>query len=177
MLELIVASVLSASQPADFSEAVGRWQVLGDTSVGACLVMPVEDGSTSLAIVAPAASSEITFVLRNDAWMSVETGDVDLTAAFFNEGGSLRDLWRLSAVGVAHDAGGPLVRFSINRSRNDSESFAENLGQADGLGFFIGKVPIATFDLDGSKVMLDKLRMCRSTLRINPDFDPFADGR
>lgn len=160
--------------PVAFQEQVGVWKVRGGPGLGACIATSPAQGGTVLTIASFAARETLSFALQNAAWKSLVDGDLRVRATFMNAARKITDLWDLDSIGTSETNGGPRINFEILRSRNDGVSFVDQFRTADSIMFWRGTVPIATFDLKNSGSLIDALLRCRTSVRVDKSFDPFA---
>jgi len=149
--------------------------VAGDPELGSCLAtMPPAWNNARLMIVAAGAEKEYRFALANDAWRSLEDGDLTLQAAFVDREEDVSDVWSLSTTATSGSNGGPRINWTILRAKNDGANFVDQMRTGYALWFLVDEVPIAKFNLDRSAAALDALDRCRSAIRVDENFDPFA---
>jgi hypothetical protein len=161
-------------QPAAFNRTIGAWQIAGDVSVGACIMVLERVGPTSLSVASVPGASDLVFSLSNNAWRSLkDDAPGKLVAQLFSRG-ELSDMWTLSIVSYNSASRGPVINFTIERAVNDGASFIDQFSESDAISFYRDKVPVAHFDLSGSAAGIKELLACRSYLRADPNFDPFA---
>ena len=161
--------------PVAYNRQVGQWHVVGDRALGACILSLEAPGRTQLRVAATGQQAELVFSLKNNAWKSLPDDKEGRLWAHFSTGRTLTDSWNLSVVSYNSDERGPVLNFTIDRAKNDGASFIEQFSAADSVSFFREKVPVATFDLQGSSQGIGLLVGCRAYLRADPSFDPFAE--
>ncbi|WJY18688.1 hypothetical protein QQS45_00085 [Alteriqipengyuania flavescens] len=168
-------AVQDGQRAVTFQQTDGEWTVVGDAGLGVCLMrFPEHYNGSALTVFAHGSRNAYDFALSNPAWSSLETGDVELQAILLDSAGDIRDIWTLDAAGTAEEDGGPRINWRILRAANDGAQFDQQLREATTIWFGHEGVPFAQFDLSGSNNAFGMLDACRSHLRTDPSFDPFA---
>jgi hypothetical protein len=160
------------------NQLIGSWRIVGDTELGACLAQRERLRGTELSIAVTPSDDHYQFVLRNDAWVSLtDSENFRITATFVGVNGKITDLWSLDSTSTSVEKGGPRINFSILTAKNDSANFVDQFGRANRIVFWRegAAVPVATIDLSSSGRVIAALNACRATLRLEKNYDPFAN--
>lgn len=175
LLLLVAVQQSNGDRSPAFNETHGRWRIAGDRELGACLATLNTMGPTELTVVTRPNEADLLFALNNPAWKSLKDADQSRLWAHMLTRGQITDSWNLAVSSYNGNGRGPLINFKIDRAKNDGASFVRQFAGAETISFMRDKVPVASFSLAGSKQAIDRLLACRSYLRADAGFDPFAE--
>lgn len=167
---VIALALMGAAPTSSIYASLPEWEVFKFSD--SCVLINAFTSKADFTIMVNARYPGYFVSLKAKQWTSITEGqDVNIVANFEHKSLIIAP-WPINATG--HAGGGGLT-FHTELSDKDGElSFPELFATSEILSFEHDQQSILALNLKNSYAALLNLEKCRSAIRNQPDFDPFA---